>query len=120
VKSYELTGEDLKEIGIELVETNEGGPNAEFFAEGLAVYEQFCETYPDTYTAEDIRDCMISRPHHPNAWGALARKARAAGLVTVVGYVKARCSPRHASMIPAYVGRLHPQWQEKSTLELDD
>jgi hypothetical protein len=57
-------------------------------------------------TAEDMR-LMLGKqgcplPHHHNAWGALVRSARIKGLLSEIGFEKAKTKKSHARRVLTY------------------
>lgn len=63
----------------------------------------------DTFLGEDLRRALepqIGKPHHPNAWGAMARSSITRwikdGFVEIDGMGHAKDAKSHASLLPRY------------------
>lgn len=63
----------------------------------------------ETFLGEDVRRAIephIGKPHHPNAWGAMARAVIQRwikdGFVAVDGMGHAKDAKSHASLLPRY------------------
>lgn len=57
------------------------------------------------FSADDVREAVTRRPHHPGAWGALFRRAAGAGLIERAGTTTSRTAGRNGSLTRTWRGR---------------
>lgn len=91
-------GEALRDEGIGRVWSNAG----EWRTVAVAAVEQLASA-GGTFTAEDVR-AIAGDPPHPNAFGALLATCARRGLITKVGFTKAKRPSLHASDLAVWKG----------------
>ena len=91
------TGEDLKERGLASVEDN----SEPWMRAAVSTLERARLETP--WTCDDLREVLeaanLGEPHHPNAWGALARNVAKARGLKIVGYTKSGRASAHVRRI---------------------
>jgi hypothetical protein len=101
-------GRALRDQGMESVEANSG--EWKHVVRGLGETWLAWQSVNTTFTGEDIRMFVqsmgVSRPHHPNAWGAviggIVRRALKAKTIEVVGIRGSSDPISHARRVVVY------------------
>lgn len=96
------TGQQLRDDGIALVNNNSGSWGAESDA---AFNYWLAHVASYTFTIEQFRVWATARglqePHHPNAWGGLARRYR--NQIACVGFTTSERPQAHARATRVYM-----------------
>lgn len=95
----ESTGEELKQIGLDLVESN-----AQTFVETMRSHAREIARKNVTVTSDDLREIADRdnfHPHHKNAWGAIFRGSE----WMQIGYTKSRITSNHSRVIAVWALR---------------
>lgn len=75
-------GEARKSAGINLVSTN----GTIWMGHALRIVMLYAPDYPNEFLAEVFKALPgIGQPHHPNAWGALTRRAKELRIIVGTG-----------------------------------
>ena len=57
-----------------------------------------------TFTSDDLRQCITQEPHHDNAWGARFANAARQGIIVKVGYRQSTRTAGHARAVAVWKG----------------
>lgn len=94
-----MTGEELRERGIEAVDMN---TPEDWKSHADAIIGWLARNGAE-FTAEDVRP-WVGEPPHPNAWGARFAAAVKAGVIRHLCYRKAKRASAHARVLAVYTG----------------
>ncbi len=104
----DITGEELRDEGMALSAEAEDRNNPGWDERALDAI-RFVAEDNEYFTSDDVREHFSEEPHHPNAWGAVWKKAvrlRWIEEATDKPRVKSRRPLAHASKIPVYKSHL--------------